>query len=186
MLQDPWHLWSHHFRCNLISKKAAHNSINEYGLKPILQDILPTAGFFHRRLQSVATKQEHHIPANPLLCPYDIEWKPNHGLNTDLPSSPFIVCGADLTIDHSPEPLPPSATDNTNAAQRLKKEEKRQFKAMGNDDAVTPSTVPKHLQPTYAATMPVIFPANTNWAKQCLLPWIKSTLLQPSGLESSN
>eukprot|EP00986_Skeletonema_menzelii_P006686 scaffold2540_cov154-Skeletonema_menzelii.AAC.3 len=48
-----------------------------------------------------------HFPPNHEVRPFDVQWSPEHGLgDSAFPQSPFTLCGADLTIDHSPEPPP--------------------------------------------------------------------------------
>ena len=134
----------HHFCCVRISKKAAHNYINEYGLQPALQQVLPTAGIITTS-STVQTEAPHHITNQPLLRPFDIEYQPNHTLgDSNLPPSQFAVCGADITIDHCPDPPSASALEDislytANAERCLQAAEKRKFTTMGG--TVTANTM---------------------------------------------
>mmetsp|Transcript_23069 Transcript_23069/g.32948 ORF Transcript_23069/g.32948 Transcript_23069/m.32948 type:complete len:189 (-) Transcript_23069:566-1132(-) len=90
----------HHFRCTRISKKAAHNYINENGLQPALQQVLPTAGIISPS-SIVQTEASQHIAQQPLLRPFAIEYQPNHTLGTPTShrlNSPFVVLTSQLTI----------------------------------------------------------------------------------------
>ena len=86
--------------------------INEHGLKPLLQQILPTAGIMSDS-SFVQTEVKGHFPPittqRQVKKPFDVQRSPEHGLglgDSALPPSPFAICGADLTIDHSPDPPP--------------------------------------------------------------------------------
>eukprot|EP00573_Skeletonema_grethae_P000936 CAMPEP_0201688944 /NCGR_PEP_ID=MMETSP0578-20130828/2607_1 /ASSEMBLY_ACC=CAM_ASM_000663 /TAXON_ID=267565 /ORGANISM="Skeletonema grethea, Strain CCMP 1804" /LENGTH=316 /DNA_ID=CAMNT_0048173429 /DNA_START=675 /DNA_END=1623 /DNA_ORIENTATION=- len=72
-----------------------------------------------------------------------IEYQPNHTLgDSNLPPSQFAVCGADITIDHCPDPPPNSAIEDipsftANAERCLQKAEKRKFTTMGSCTVTT-------------------------------------------------
>jgi hypothetical protein len=99
-------------------------------------------------MNKLSTEQTNHIPTNPLLRPLDVEYSPEHSLApSTLPTSPFSVCGADITIDHSPDPSSnPDSIDistYTAAAVRcLQDAEKRKFTRMGGG-TVTSDTIPR-------------------------------------------
>ena len=76
-----------------------------------LQQILPTAGIMSAspsfKLKSRATSLL--TTQRQVKKPFDVQRSPEHGLglgDSALPPSPFAICGADLTIDHSPDPPP--------------------------------------------------------------------------------
>eukprot|EP00985_Skeletonema_marinoi_P023135 scaffold15149_cov194-Skeletonema_marinoi.AAC.2 len=103
-----------------------------------------------RRMQTAIFVKRHTIgyviPLQPLLQPFDIEYQPNHTLgNSNLPPSQFAICGADITIDHCPDPPPASALEDisiytANAERCLQAAEKRKFTTMGNS-TVTGNTM---------------------------------------------
>eukprot|EP00577_Skeletonema_sp_RCC1716_P032352 CAMPEP_0113406396 /NCGR_PEP_ID=MMETSP0013_2-20120614/19487_1 /TAXON_ID=2843 ORGANISM="Skeletonema costatum, Strain 1716" /NCGR_SAMPLE_ID=MMETSP0013_2 /ASSEMBLY_ACC=CAM_ASM_000158 /LENGTH=453 /DNA_ID=CAMNT_0000292235 /DNA_START=436 /DNA_END=1797 /DNA_ORIENTATION=+ /assembly_acc=CAM_ASM_000158 len=135
----------HHFRCTRISKKFVHDYINTQALQPVLQQVLRTAGITDNS-SPVQTEVPHHIQQQPLLRPFDIEYQPNHALgDSNLPPSHFAICGADITIDHCPDPPSTSALEDislytANAERCLQTAEKRKFTTMGNS-TVTGNTM---------------------------------------------
>eukprot|EP00984_Skeletonema_dohrnii_P023200 scaffold12273_cov122-Skeletonema_dohrnii-CCMP3373.AAC.1 len=138
----------HHFRCTRISKKFVHDYINTQALKPVLQQVLRTAGITDNSSLVQTEQVPHHIQQQPLLRPFDIEYQPNHTLgDSNLPPSHFAICGADITIDHCPDPPSASALDEdislytANAERCLQTAEKsRKFTTMGNS-TVTGNTM---------------------------------------------
>eukprot|EP00985_Skeletonema_marinoi_P029323 scaffold27558_cov73-Skeletonema_marinoi.AAC.1 len=67
--------------------------LNTQALQPALQQVLHTAG----------------ITDTSSPVQFDIEYQPSHTLgDSNLPPSQFAICGADITIDHCPDP--PSAS----------------------------------------------------------------------------
>ena len=135
----------HHFRCTRISKKFVHDYINTQALQPVLQQVLRTAGITDNS-SPVQTEVPHHIQQQPLLRPFDIEYQPNHSLgDSNLPPSRFAICGADITIDHCPDPPSASALEDislytANAERCLQTAEMRKFTTMGNS-TVTGNTM---------------------------------------------
>jgi len=134
----------HHFRCSRNSKTFVHNYIATHGLQIPLQDSLRTAGIIDPS-STISTEVTNHIPTQPLLRPYDLEWQPQHGLGiSTLPPSQFSIVGADITITHAPEPFPPDAlpdinTVTANAAKCLQAAENRKFTTMGSSTISTNS-----------------------------------------------
>ncbi|KAL7448815.1 hypothetical protein ACHAWC_001695 [Mediolabrus comicus] len=136
----------HHFRCQRNSKTIVHNYITTYGLRKPLQDVLRTAGIIDPSSTStISTEVTSHIPNQPGLRPFDIEWQPQHGLgNSNLPPSPFAIVGADVTITHDPEPLPPAVRPDisnftANAVRCHQDAERRKFTTMSNSTVTTNS-----------------------------------------------
>ncbi len=137
----------HHFRCIRISisKKAAHNCINEYAGLLTSSPTSPSHSSQPQLLESsvisassfVQTEAPHHITNRPLLRPFDIEYQPNHTLgDSNLPPSQSAVCGADTTIDHCPDPPSTPALEDislytANAERCLQAAERRKFTTMG-------------------------------------------------------